>query len=117
MTEAAQLNPDRYAECITCGIELMTPEDRNQHVEDTMVPVVPWVTRRKSHSYRIVNMTAKEEVEYTVRNEIDTAVEKFCEDMDWKITRGKLTAEQVTEALHGYPDFADGWEQWLEDSS
>lgn len=50
-----------------------------------------------------------------VAREVEEAITRFCERMDRSVDRGEITEDQVSSALTGYPDFADSWDEWLEE--
>ena len=54
--------------------------------------------------------------DYKVHSIVRYALERANEDLDRLVYRGELTTEQVTEALRLYPDFSDGWAEWLAES-
>lgn len=114
MTAPAEVEKP-YAVCKTCGVDLPTPDDASRHAKETMQPIDGTVNAR-SHTWQVINPTPQELAEREVRWVVEGALTDFCFELDRLIERGKVTREQVTEALRGYSDFADSWEDWEENS-
>ncbi len=109
--------PDKsYAICNTCDLDLPTPEVAQQHTRETMARVEgEGSIIARSHGYTVMNPTPLERKARLVKEAIGYATDYFCEDMDNALARGELTAEEVTQALRGHPDFADAWQEWPEE--
>lgn len=104
-----------YAQCVTCGIDLPTPAIRDAHTRETF-NASPGPLHR-SHSTQTVNPTPEEaersRLRYIVADAVDRAVGDFIERVERAVDRGEITAEQVAEELRSYPDFADGWDEFM----
>jgi hypothetical protein len=112
---------DQYAICLTCGVEHVDRAAMNQHGRDTLAPTGEQGVTARGHRSRVVNPTPEEVVENRARSTVDRAVEdalsEAFEDLDRSIRRGDVSEEAVTRALRNYPDFADGWTEWLADGA
>jgi hypothetical protein len=103
-----------YAKCNDCEQVLITPEDAQQHGEDTMTPVEgEGAIKARGHSRHVLNPTREQVVASMVDYAVERAMESFFNDIDNDVHRGRLTTEEVTKALRGWPDFSDGWEEWV----
>lgn len=106
-----------YAVCNDCDVELDTPEAAHEHAEATMVPVDEGGIRARSHRWTVINPTPEEQAEHTIGWIVSDALDRACDEIDRKLQRGAFTAEQVTKALRGCPDFSDAWENYLADNA
>lgn len=102
--------PDQpYAECISCGLTLATQDDGREHMTATR----PEAGQGASHRIRITNQPRPDRIRSAVARVIDDAITDSLEDIDRLVERDGATAEEVTEALRFYPDFADAYAEWV----
>lgn len=94
-----------YGTCVTCGIDLPSPEDSRRHLDETMPD-----DGGSSHTTRVLNPTPKERARSEVQWIVADALEEACEELDNLVERGEFTEEQVADALRGLPDAFDAWE-------
>lgn len=99
-----------YGRCKTCGIELGTQGDARSHMDDTMR-----ASGGKSHSVWIANPNRATRIKWEASRIVDSAIDRALEEFDDLVQRGQLTNEEVAEALHMHPDFADAWEDYIDE--
>jgi len=106
-----------YAVCNTCGTDLQTPAEQREHMDATMKATGELGITARSHSTTVVNPTPEEVEARRLRGVVESATERalneLCERLDDDVRRGRITEQQVTEQLRGYPDFSDAWADWL----
>lgn len=101
-----------YATCRECDFDAQTKESASEHMETTRKES----PSRRSHSMLITNPTRPERIRSAIDRLVNAALTKAYDDIDEMIRRGDLTTEEATQALGLYPDFQEGWENWLEES-
>jgi hypothetical protein len=106
-----------YAECITCGISLTTPDDAARHRSETLAAASETGVDARSHGTRILNPTPEEIAKSRIRREVERAIERCMDDLDTLVHRGEFTDEQVREELGWFPDFSDAWDEYVTDGA
>lgn len=61
-------------------------------------------------------MSARGKAASLVDDLIMSATTRFCEKADDEIRDGKVTADEVRQALIGYPDFEEAWDEWTREN-
>ncbi|WP_402465690.1 hypothetical protein [Isoptericola aurantiacus] len=112
------MSADHYAECITCGVTLQTPADRDAHLRDTFTAAKEKDGyAAKSHAARTVNPTPEEIAESDVRRKVESALDDCMDSLDRLVYRDRVTPEQVREALRWFPDFANAWDEYTAEAT
>lgn len=106
-----------YAKCTTCGIDLATPADAEQHRHETFEAArnTPGAETR-GHATRVVNPTPEEVAAGRVRQVVEDALHEAMGRLDDLVDSGIVTTAQVTEELRWFSDFSDEWDEWLQEN-
>lgn len=107
---SAQPEDGDYGVCKTCGIPIPTPDDSRAHMAATHVGGA------RSHTITIINPTPSERARSRIARMVEDATNDFCEDLDDLVRKEEMSVKDVTDAINGYPDFADAWAEWLEEN-
>lgn len=94
-----------HGRCSTCGADLATREDTNEHLRANL-------GADPGHSVQVKNPDRVERIRTRVTSIIDDAVDKACGEFDRMGSREDVTEEEIRIALRWYPDFEDGWADW-----
>jgi hypothetical protein len=98
-----------YGACGTCGIDLQTEVDANEHMSATFKDTKAQ-GGSSGHGVQVLNPTRERRISTEVGSAVADAIEGALDEMDRLVDSNQLTKEEITEALRGYPDFADAWE-------
>lgn len=99
-----------YAQCKDCEVVAETQADARQHMSETQGS-----KGNRSHGMRITNATRPERIESAIRSDVDIVIADAMDDLDRYVQRGEMTDEEIKEALRWYPDFADAWDEYVEE--
>lgn len=120
---AADAEP--YARCSAPGCSEMFSdrEKADQHSQDTMTETAIDSEDRKhgvtakGHTFTVTNPPPEElesnRISGMVFDRVEDALSEAMERLAEDVQRRRLTTEQVTKELRGYPDFADAWDEVL----
>lgn len=107
-----QLLDTPYARCRDCDTTLKTKSDCNDHLTSTSDDNPD----RRSHRVSILNPTRTERIRARMSTIVDDAMTAAFEKIDSLVRDDSLTTEEARAALGFWPDFQEGYENWVEDS-
>jgi len=109
-----------YAICLDCPEEFANNAEMSSHFESTLKSS-RGSGGGSSHSCRVVNPTPEEAVARRVRSDvmysISSAMDEAFNSLFGQVERGELTTGQVSSVLADYPDFGDGWLEYVAEVS
>lgn len=95
-----------YGSCITCGADMPTKADSNEHLSATF-------DGTSGHRVQILNPPREDRIRRRIESKVDEAVTEFIYEIQDAIDREEFTEAEVTDALKLFPDFADAWDEVL----
>lgn len=127
-----------YATCSSCGIELPTKAEADQHMNETVAPVSDKSgVIARGHRVSITNQTREGRVQAQINSILeravednpgiidtqcweieitDEAVEQATEELLAAVERGDVAYSEVTRVLKRQPQFIEAWREALPDS-
>lgn len=129
-------DPDKpYGTCVTCGIELATTEEAQEHRSATVKPVTDGAVVARGHRTRGTNPPRDERVRHYIEQVLEDAVEdnhdidfstrsftvtdgavdKAIEALLRDAERGNLAYPEITANLKREPEFYDAWLEAIEE--
>jgi hypothetical protein len=99
-----------YGKCRDCGIEIATQELSRQHLDGTSSK-----HGSRSHSVIVLNPSRQSQISSHIAWRLDVAINAAFEDLMRDVERGDLTVEEISGEMYSYPDFSDGWDEFVEE--
>lgn len=97
-----------YGKCVTCGIDLPTEQEADDHRRQT-------IEGGRSHRTRSSNPSRKDRIEREVSDAIDDAIHSALSTIDSLIARDHITEEEAETAIRAqYIDLSDAWKEYSE---
>lgn len=101
---------EQYAHCLDCPATFADRAEMNAHLSSTLAG------GSSPHRARVDNPTEDEQrqsrASMAVSDALDCAVESLVREVEY----GRVTAEDIRDALHHY-DLADEWDAWMRENA
>lgn len=103
-----------FGQCSSCSLVIETEDDSRRHMQETFEKTE---TSARSHSIRITNPSRASRIRSRMESLVEDAIERAMENIDRLVQREDITEAEATEALRMWPDFADGWQEYVKDGA
>lgn len=104
-----------HSKCVTCGEFLATPEDAANHRQQTFGERKNEQGYSASHQTRTINPTEDEQLAAKIHRIIDNAIEEAVDEIGEILYNNKDSHKVINDAMKGYSDFEEAWEEYIND--
>lgn len=104
------MSGEQYAHCLDCPATFADRAEMNAHLSST------FGDGPSSHRARVDNPTEAEQRQSRASMAVSDALDRAVESLDREVEYGRVTAEDIREALRHY-DLADEWDAWMRENA
>lgn len=107
MTRFDPIPDQAYGLCADCKMELMTKEDAEAHMDETMASSG---RRRQSHTIRATNPERERRIQSFVDGVVRDAIDDAMDELQNPVSRDLASSEEIEEALKWFgTEWSDAW--------
>lgn len=106
-----------YGRCLDCDLVLLDEAAASQHSQDTLAPTgTARGLTASGHLLRVTNPTRERRIASKVATIVDDAIVEVVNDLLALVGPNKASTEEITHAVRFYSDFAESWQEALDEN-